>query len=88
MKYRSRADITTMILEVARTGATKTQIMYGAYLSYTQLVEYLKLLQEKALITHDKEKQLYRVTEKGIKFLHTSNKLNDLLRESDSKHLK
>lgn len=86
MKYRSRSDITSVILDSARAGATKTQIMYGAFLSYTQLVGYLKLLQEKSLLTYDKEAQLYRVTEKGLKFLSMSNKLNDLMREPDSKH--
>ncbi|WP_323444712.1 winged helix-turn-helix domain-containing protein [Candidatus Nitrososphaera gargensis] len=34
MKYRSRTEITAQILEAACGGATKTRIMYKAYLSY------------------------------------------------------
>lgn len=84
MKYRSRSDITSVILDCARAGATKSQIMYGAFLSYAQLMEYLKLLQDQALLSFDKKDHLYRVTEKGFQFLRVSNKLNDLLHESDS----
>jgi predicted transcriptional regulator len=40
MKYRSRTDIVAMILDAANGGATKTKIMYKAYLSYAQLEEY------------------------------------------------
>ncbi|MGA9172279.1 MAG: winged helix-turn-helix domain-containing protein, partial [Nitrososphaeraceae archaeon] len=40
MKYRSRTDIVGLILEAANGGgATKTRIMYKAFLSYAQLKE-------------------------------------------------
>jgi predicted transcriptional regulator len=39
MKYRSRTEIVAMILEAANGGATKTKIMYRAFLSYEQLKE-------------------------------------------------
>ena len=42
MKYRSRTEIVAMILEAANGGATKTRIMYKAFLSYAQLREYLQ----------------------------------------------
>jgi predicted transcriptional regulator len=54
MKYRSRSDIITAILESTRSGATKTKIMYKAYLSYTQVVGYLNFLQENDLIECEK----------------------------------
>jgi predicted transcriptional regulator len=79
MKYRSRTDIMTMVLESARTGATKTKIMYKAYLSYTQLKEYLHFLQESDLLTYEEGTQLYRVTEKGFKLLNISHNLNELI---------
>ncbi|MFL6431808.1 MAG: winged helix-turn-helix domain-containing protein, partial [Nitrososphaeraceae archaeon] len=47
MKYRSRTDIVGLILEAANGGATKTRIMYKAFLSYAQLKEYLTVLLEK-----------------------------------------
>ena len=46
MKYRSRTEIVAMILEAANGGATKTKIMYKAFLSYAQLKEYLSVLIE------------------------------------------
>jgi len=85
MKYRSRSDITTMILESARSGATKTKLMYNAYLSYSQLVEYLKYLQQNDLLTCEQGTQLYKPTEKGLKFLNVSNELNEMTIVTNSK---
>ena len=79
MRNRSRTDIVTMILEAARTGATKTKIMYKAYLSYGQLVEYIKHLQQNDLLTFEADTQLYRPTEKGLKFLNLSTEMNELI---------
>ncbi len=53
MKYRSRTEITGLILEAANGGATKTKIMYKAYLSFAQLKEYLSMLIEKGLIEYE-----------------------------------
>ena len=40
MKYRSRTDIVHLILEAANGGAaTKSKIMYKAFLSFGQLKE-------------------------------------------------
>jgi len=46
LKYRSRTDIIAQILEGATQGSTKTRLMYGAYISYAQVQEYLAFLQE------------------------------------------
>jgi predicted transcriptional regulator len=47
MKNRSKTDIIASILEVIKEGGSKRgKIMYGAYLSYTQLNEYLSLFLE------------------------------------------
>jgi predicted transcriptional regulator len=44
MKYRSRSDIVGLLLDAANGGgATKTKLMYKAYLSFNQLKEYLTL---------------------------------------------
>jgi predicted transcriptional regulator len=40
MRYRSRTELASNILEAANGGATKTKIMYKAFLSYAQLKEY------------------------------------------------
>jgi predicted transcriptional regulator len=85
MKYRSRSDITTMILESSRSGATKTKIMYKAYLSYAQVLEYLTFLQENDLLAYEKGTQLYRPTEKGLKFMNISSDLNEMITVANSK---
>lgn len=75
-----------MILESVRAGATKTKIMYQAYLSYSQVAEYLQFLQQNGLIRHDEESQVYRITDKGFRFLNISNELNDMISLSNSKY--
>jgi predicted transcriptional regulator len=67
MKYRSRTEIVAMILEAANGGATKTKIMYNAYLSYNQLKEYLSVLIKNNLIEYRDGTKTFRTTEKGLK---------------------
>lgn len=69
MKYRSRTEIAAGILEAANGGATKTKIMYKAFLSYAQLKEYLSVLHANGLLEHNAEEQKYKTTGKGLKFL-------------------
>ena len=69
MKYRSRTEIVSMILEAANGGATKTKIMYKAFLSYAQLKEYLSMLIENNLIEYLEGMHTYKTTEKGLNLL-------------------
>jgi predicted transcriptional regulator len=47
MKYISRSDIVGLLLDAANGGsATKTKLMYKAYLSFNQLREHLALFVE------------------------------------------
>ncbi len=48
------AAILKSIINKKNHKATKSKIMYGSYLSYAQLVEYLSLLIEKELIEYQK----------------------------------
>ena len=75
-----------MIIESARSGATKTKIMYNAYLSYTQLVGYLEHLQQNDLLAYEEGTQIYRPTEKGLKFLNLSNDLNEMATMTSSRY--
>ena len=77
MKYRSRTEIVSHILEAANGGATKTKIMYKAFLSYAQLMEYLALLNQNGLLEHN-EDQTYKTTGKGMKFLGIYTQLETL----------
>ena len=79
MKYRSRTEIVSMILEAANGGATKTKIMYKAFLSYAQLKEYLSVLIENNLIEYLEGSQTYKTTEKGLNLLKMHNEIGELL---------
>jgi len=79
MKYRSRTEIVSMILEAANGGATKTKIMYKAFLSYAQLKEYLSVLIENNLLEYLEGVQTYKTTEKGFNFLKMHNEIGELL---------
>jgi len=79
MKYRSRTEIVSMILEAANGSATKTRIMYKAFLSYAQLKEYLSVLIENNLIEYLEGSQTYKTTEKGLNLLKMHNEIGELL---------
>ena len=82
MKYRSRTEIVAMILEAANGGATKTRIMYKAFLSYAQLREYLSVLIQNNLLEYLEGSQTYKTTEKGLNFLKMHNEIGELLQTS------
>jgi predicted transcriptional regulator len=80
MKYRSRYDIASTILNAAMEGnATKTRLMYGSFLSFAQINEYLKFLLANTLISKDEETRVYALTEKGMRFLHMYEELAKLI---------
>ena len=79
MKYRSRTEIVGNILDAANGGATKTKIMYIAFLSYNQLKEYLSVLIENNLIEYLEGTKTFKTTEKGLNFLKMHNEMAELL---------
>ena len=79
MKYRSRTEIVSQILEAANSGATKTKIMYKAFLSYAQLKEYLELLIVNGLIEHQQTQGTYTITMKGRQFLDLYSDMGELV---------
>ena len=85
MKYRSRTEIASRILESATgSGTTKTRIMYKAFLSYAQLKEYLAVLEENGLLAYDKGEQVYKTTQKGLHFLNITNSLQGMMEDIPS----
>jgi len=86
VKYRSRTDIIAMILQAAINGATKTRIMYGAYLSYAQVKEYLSFLMEKDLIRYEEGSAIYKLTQKGVQLLRVYEDISDMITISDQKN--
>ena len=84
VKYRSRTEIVAMILEAANGGATKTKIMYKAFLSYAQLREYLSVLIENNLLEYLDGTQTYKTTEKGLNYIYIKmyREIGELLQQT------
>jgi predicted transcriptional regulator len=79
MKYRSSTEIIDTILRSLDSGATRTRIMYKAYLSYSQLKEYLSLLQDRQLLKYEEGSQIYTITEKGLRFMNAYDDIRELV---------
>ena len=79
MKYRSRTEIVSNILDAANGGTTKTKIMYKAFLSYSQLREYLSVLIENNLLEYLEGTHKFKTSEKGLNFLKMHNEIGELL---------
>ena len=79
MKYRNRTEIVGNILDAANGGASKTKIMYTAFLSYNQSKEYISILIENNLIEYLDGVHKFKTTEKGLNFLKMHNEIGELL---------
>jgi predicted transcriptional regulator len=82
MKYRSRTEIVSSILDAANGGATKIKIMYTAFLGYNQLKEYISFLIENNLLEYHDMTRTFRTTEKGLNLLKTHNEMEELLQNT------
>jgi len=81
MKYRSRIDIICQILGAANgSGVTRSKIAYGAFINYDQLKENLTALVIHNLLAHDKNADIFRTTEKGLRLLQLYNEISDLIK--------
>ena len=81
-KRRDKLFIIAEIIEIARDGSLKTQIMYRANLSFTQLNDYLRFMIRISLLEKifENDKDVYRATEKGLDFLQRYREINELLK--------
>ena len=86
-KRRDRLSIIAEILEIAKGGTLKTQIMYKANLSFAQLNDYLKFMLKNELLRKFRAdgKDVYMATEKGIDFLQRHFELTELLKEEENR---
>jgi predicted transcriptional regulator len=82
MRNRSKIDIISLILQAANGDdyATKTKIMYKAFLNYTQLKEFLTVLTESDLLRYDFLRHTFKTTEKGLRFLKTYNQMDKIMK--------
>src|SRR3990170_1877197 len=81
-KRRDKLAIIAEILEIAKDGTLKTQIMYKANLSFAQLNEYLRFMLKINLIekVSNRGKDVYIATGKGLDFLQRHYELTELLK--------
>ena len=87
MGNRSRTEIVAIILDAANEGgASKTKIMYFAFLSYGQLKEYLSILVENNLIEYLDGGNKFKTTEKGLNLLKMHNEMAELLQTTTIKN--
>jgi len=84
-KRRDKLAIIAEILEIAKNGTLKTQIMYKANLSFAQLNEYLKFMLKVDLIqkVENRGKDVYIATTKGLDFLQRQSEITELLKGDD-----
>jgi predicted transcriptional regulator len=86
-RYMIIAHMLRTINDTGTEGAIKTSIMYKSFLSYAQLKEYLSILLEKGLIvevpkqikTHENEKFVYKITERGLHLLQISEEIENIV---------
>ena len=84
---RDKLSIIAEILEIAKEGTLKTQIMYEAKLSFAQLNDYLKFMLKNELLRKFRAdgKDVYMATEKGIDFLQRHFELTELIAKEQNR---
>jgi len=84
-KRRDKLYIIAEILDIAKDGVLKTQIMYRANLSFTQLNDYLEFMLKVNLIERivEKDKEIFKATPKGLDFLQRYRELTGLLKSEN-----
>lgn len=85
---RDRIGIVAEILDMARDGVLKTNIMWRAGLSHLMLNGYLGLmlnakLLDKVLLNN---KVMFKTTSRGMKFLYHCYEIMELLETEDDRH--
>jgi predicted transcriptional regulator len=88
-KRRDRLYIIAEILDIAKEGALKTQIMYKGNLSFSQLNVYIKLLLDTNLLETMRKgrKTIYRTTKKGLEYMASYKEVLETLNEDTGENL-
>jgi predicted transcriptional regulator len=78
-KYRSKQELVHDILNACPD--RKGHIMCKAYLSFTELKEYLQELQQLELIDYNEETRVFNLTDKGARYVDVFDRMNILMRK-------
>ncbi len=84
---RSNIEIIADMLRVGENGAGKTEIMYTANMSYSQIQKYLEYLVNQGFINKvnmDNTMVAYQVTDSGLKLLKAIDTLMEMLESANS----
>ncbi len=79
---RSNIEIIADMLRIGENGAGKTEIMYSANMSYSQIQKYLDYLLNHGFVNKvdmDNTMVAYQVTDEGIKLLRAIDSLMSML---------
>ncbi len=82
MKYRNRTELIALTLKAISGGSnlSAAEIMYSAFLSYAQMKKYLSISMDAGLIAYqERNPRSFRITGKGMRFLHLYNDISELL---------
>ena len=87
-RERDRIALVAEILEMARDGVLKSNIMWRAGLSYDMLNGYLGLMTNSKLLDKvlRKNRIVFKATNRGMKFLHHCHEIMELLEAEDGRH--
>jgi predicted transcriptional regulator len=88
--YDARIEVIAHMLEVANTSASRNyginenaiinlQMMYKGLLQRNRLAEYVYLLLENELLAYRESDRRYKITEKGLRFLHLYRNLRQMI---------
>lgn len=86
-KRRSNIEIIADMLRVGENGAGKTEIMYTANMSYSQIQKYLDYLVNQGFVNKvnmDNTLIAYQVTDTGLKLLKAIDTLMAMLESTDN----
>ena len=89
-RRRSDIEIIANMLEIGENGVGKTQIMYGANMSYSQIQKYLGYLISQGFIDQVKignPSVTYQVTDRGLKLLRLIGSVKEMLGYDDNHEL-
>ena len=86
-RRRSDIEIIADMLQVGENGAGKTEIMYSANMSYSQIQKYLGYLMGQGFVAKMKmgnPSVTYQVTDSGLKLLQLINSIREMLGLDDN----
>jgi predicted transcriptional regulator len=87
-KRRDKLIIMAEIIDIAKKGTSKTNIMFKANLSFAQLNQYLSHLSNMGMLkkSSNNDKVIFQSTPKGLEFMERQQQVLDLLSDESSEY--